>query len=546
MSRLDCIVIGYNEPPFPRLEATMRRFGAQGPAYRDLEYSFVNIAGEPHTWIDLLNRTERQARERLGSADRFTDYRCGDIPNLAVVYLTNFLRRRGFSAEYINLFQHERDVLADLLEEDPVCVAITTTFYVTNHPAAEIVEFIRERRPDVPIVVGGPLIGNHVRRHTGPAELRMALADLGADAYVVDSQGELTLAQVIACLRAGGSLTEVPNLILADADGELTQTAIVPENNSLDENAIDWARALRAGAGATLQTRTARSCAFKCAFCAYPTRAGALTLASLETIEQELDSMMAYGGVRNVVFVDDTFNVPLPRFKQLCRLLIRRNYGVRWYSYFRCNNADDEAFELMGQSGCAGVFLGIESGSQPILVNMNKAVTVEQYQRGVSRLRAQGILTFGSFILGFPGESRETVRDTIAYIRALGLDYFRMQMWYCEPGTPIDRRREEFDLQGTAFNWRHRTMDATEAMGFIHDAFLAVDEAAWLPQWSFDFWILPYLSGRGIPMDAFKDYMTLAHRLLAFELGRPDRERRQREQPAMLEALTSVAARWCA
>lgn len=557
-SRLDCVVIGYNEVPFPRLEATMRRFGAQSAAYRDLQYSFVSVAGVPHTWVDLLNRSEAQARERLGTP--FAEYRCGDIPNLAAVYLTNFLRRRGLSAEYINLFQHERAELRRLLEADPVCVAITTTFYVTNHPAAEIVEFVKQCRPTVPVVMGGPLVGNHVRRHGGdglqttlrgseqavPAGLQMALDGLGADVYVVDSQGESTLHRVIECLKSGRPLTAVSNLLLPGEGGRFARTDVVAENNSLDENAIDWSAALRPAAGATLQTRTARSCAFKCAFCAYPTRAGALTLASLDTFERELDSMVEYGGVRNVVFVDDTFNVPLPRFKQLCRLMIQRDYPFRWYSYFRCNNADDEAFELMARSGCAGVFLGIESGSQPILDNMNKAVTLEQYRRGVQRLRQYGILTFGSFILGFPGETRETVKDTVGYIRGLGLDYYRMQMWYCEPGTPIDRRREEFDLQGTGFNWRHRTMDATEAAHCIDEAFRNITETPWLPQWSFDFWILPYLAGRGIPMDRFKQYMTLAHRLLALELDGARREGRRSEQLAVLDRMRSVAATWCA
>lgn len=130
----------------------------------------------------------------------------------------------------------------------------------------------------------------------------------------------------------------------------ITKTAA--ENNSLDENAVDWGAFPDEEFGATIQTRTARSCAFKCSFCNYPGRAGALTLAGLDVIEREFDSMLALGDVQNVVFIDDTFNVPFPRFKEICRMMIRKKYPFNWFSYFRCINSDEEAAELMAESGC--------------------------------------------------------------------------------------------------------------------------------------------------------------------------------------------------
>ena len=93
--------------------------------------------------------------------------------------------------------------------------------------------------------------------------------------------------------------------------------------------------------------------------------------------------MYALGNIQNVVFIDDTFNVPLPRFKDICRLMIRKNYRFNWFSYFRCSNSDEEAIDLMARSGCKGVFLGIESGSPHILQAMNKAATIEKYADGI-------------------------------------------------------------------------------------------------------------------------------------------------------------------
>ena len=131
----------------------------------------------------------------------------------------------------------------------------------------------------------------------------------------------------------------------------------------------------------------------------------------METIEKELDSMHELGNVSNAVFIDDTFNVPFPRFKEICRMMIRNKYTFNWFSYFRCSNSDEEAIELMAQSGCKGVFLGIESGSPTILKNMNKSATVEKYAQGIEWLRQYGILTFASIITGFPGETEATVQE---------------------------------------------------------------------------------------------------------------------------------------
>jgi radical SAM PhpK family P-methyltransferase len=336
---------------------------------------------------------------------------------------------------------------------------------------------------------------------------------------------------------------DVPNIAYVE-NGKLRRTATIAENNSLDENFIDWRSfAAETKGGATIQTRTARSCAFKCSFCNYPARAGALTLTSLDVLEQELDSMHELG-VQNLVFIDDTFNVPFPRFKEICRLMIRKNYQFNWFSYFRCSNSDEEAIELMARSGCKGVFLGIESGSPTILTNMNKAATIEKYATGIEMLRRYGILTFGSFIIGFPGETDETVEETIDFIRKTKPDYYRAQMWYCEPGTPIQNNRVKYDIKGEGFVWSHATMDSLEAMDHIDRMFLTIDESLWLPQWSFDFWIIPYLLGKGISLVQFRDFMTQSHKLLSLEIASVPEHEKNRMQQEYLHKLTTMARDW--
>ncbi|WP_141588802.1 PhpK family radical SAM P-methyltransferase [Myxococcus sp. AB056] len=543
-TRRDCIVIGYNETPFDEYEAGIRRYGEDSEAYRDLKFSFIELEGKRLNYVDLLNHVYRRA---LPSGTPHAAFRSGGIPSLAAVYLSSFLRRHGHDVTYLNLFQHEKERLAELLAQNPRAVAITTTFYVLNDPVIEMVQFIRQHNPDVRIIVGGPLVSNHHRRYEGN-ELAVVLDDLGADIYVVESQGELTLSRVLDRLKAGQELGDVPNLIYPAEGGPVRagRYRINPpqaESNSLDENIIDWRGMAENPLGPTLQTRTARSCAYSCSFCAYPMRAGSLTLASLDAVARELDAM-AELGTQNVVFIDDTFNVPLKRFKELCRLLIERRYGFNWFSYFRCSNSDDEAVDLAAQSGCRGVFLGIESGSPRILANMNKAATVEKYVSGMKRLHAHGILTFASFILGFPGETEETVDETLAFIQETRPDYYRTQLWYCEPGTAVDAKRQQYGITGQGFIWRHDTMESLEAMDHIDRMFLTMKDSVWLPQWSFDFWIIPYLLGRGLKTEQFKALMRLAHQLLALEIASVSSETKRVQQRDYVGQMEALVRQW--
>ncbi|MGH9827662.1 MAG: radical SAM protein, partial [Blastocatellia bacterium] len=347
----------------------------------------------------------------------------------------------------------------------------------------------------------------------------------------------------VECLKTDGRLDRVPNLAYWD-NGNLCLTPEIPENSSLDEEFIDWFSFAGENMGPVIQTRTARSCAFNCSFCNYPTRAGKLALANIGTIEKELDSMKRLGSVNSVVFIDDTFNVPLPRFKDICRLMIKNDYRFDWYSYFRCSNSDEETIDLMGRSGCKGVFLGIESGSPSILGNMNKAATIEKYADGVRMLKERGILTFGSFIIGFPGETEDTVAETVDFIKNNGLDYYRAQPWYCEPGTPILREREKYQIEGEGFVWSHSSMDSSEAMDHVERIFLTVKESLWLPQWSFDFWIIPYLIGKGLSPNQFREFVTLAGRLLSLGIAYLPAHIKQTHQREYMDSLVQTVRTW--
>ncbi|MEV6704442.1 PhpK family radical SAM P-methyltransferase [Micromonospora wenchangensis] len=514
--RLDCLVIGYNDTPFGRHLDLVSRKGSQAIEYRTARHDHVRFDGQRLPYMDLLAELDRR---RSGAGTGHVGFHIGEVPNLAAVYLTSHLRQHGYEADFVSAFRPEQDRLTALLaDRDPLITIITTTFYVSPGPAIELVEYVRQQNPETMVVVGGPLVANLIM-DTDSATLPWVLAEIGADVYVHDGQGEDTLRKLVEAVRGGQSLDGVPNLLWV-RDGEtVARTRRIPENNSLDECAVEWSHFDGADLGPVLQTRTARSCAFKCSFCDYPVRAGALSLASLSTIERELDAMAELGAT-DVVFIDDTFNVPLPRFVDICQLMIRKGYGFRWYSYFRCGNVrGSEMFDLMASSGCAGVFLGIESGDDTVLKAMNKSASVDRYRNGIQRLNERGINSFASFIAGFPGETEQTVQNTIDFVNDAAPTFFRIEPWWYNHRAPIHQQAAQYALTGRDFRWRHATMDSAGACDAVDRVFAEVTESSWMPMWNFDFWALPYLRGRGFSAEQVVELHRLARDLMLLNDG---------------------------
>ena len=172
-------------------------------------------------------------------------------------------------------------------------------------------------------------------------------------------------------------------------------------------------------------------------------------------------------GVQYLVFIDDTFNVPLPRFKKLLRAMIERRFPFRWISFVRCTNADDETFDLMAKSGCIAVFLGIESGDQTVLNYMASPPASTSTATASPSSTARGIATYASIICGFPGETRESVMNTIRFIEETAPTFYNVQLYYHDIRTPIHAEAKKHGIQSAGYSWSHATMDWKEAAGWV-------------------------------------------------------------------------------
>jgi radical SAM PhpK family P-methyltransferase len=506
--KIDCLLIGHNEMQFHRYEEYIAKMGMDSGAYRDLNLSILWSDGKPFHLAGMYNHL---AGQDLGMGEAFS---------ATISYLGSFLDRHGSSFDYIQSFQDEQDRLAEILSTDTVLtVAITTTYYMFVLPILEIVNFVRKHNRDVKIIVGGPYISGICRTQPDHVKENLFANVMGADIYVNSSQGEATLVSLIQQLRENRGIEEVPNLYFM-RDGQLVRTKTEREANDISQNPVNWSL-FQDHTGHSVNMRTSISCPFRCSFCGFPQHAGDYQTSATEVIAGEFAALQAMDGIRCVNIIDDTFNVPMERFKEILRMMIDKGFDFDWICNLRCQFLDEESALLMKQAGCAGVFLGIESGSLEILQNMNKKATVAQYRRGIEYLRKAGILTFGSFIVGFPGETKLTAQETIDFILNSGIDYYRVHLWYCDPITPIWQQREQFGISGEGFSWSHNTMTCDEAGVIIDHIFKTVRQPVWIPQYNFDFDSLWHLLYRGMDMDSIRTFLSTFNEGVAERLENP-------------------------
>ena len=598
--KTDCLLIGYYDTDFTQYVSLVRSMGEDSGAYRDLNLAFIEYEGRPFRSMDILNHFHFQQSEGSYKPLHNYDFLWPTVSYLST-YLHR--RGFTFDYINLPHLQREL-FKRKLVEQDILSVAITTTLYVAPNPILELVRFIREHNAQTKIIVGGPYIYNqskmlgedqlkelfayigadvYVINQMGEAALVNVLSalksgsslahidniayrgsSLTARAAAVDSwrlseqsnsaqsaiaaAGERERALSRARAWASAHPEQVAAVRKRREAGELRVNAVAApyavtkqsaEENPLEENRVDYSLFPLKDIGDSVSLWTAKSCPFACAFCGFPERAGKYVYLPVATIETELDKLKSLG-VTDLAFLDDTFNVPKARFKEFLRMMIRNQYGFTWNSFYRGDQGDEETIDLMRQAGCGGVFLGVESGSDRVLEQMNKTARRDDYMKAIPLLRQAGILTHANFVIGFPGETEETVEETIDFIERTRPDTYRAQLWYCDPLTPVWARREEYGIQGSAFNWTHKTMDHRTAADMVDKLFLCIENSTWLPQHSFEQWSILYLQRRGMELDQIMKFVRCFNGAVKEKL----RDGQSKSVPAELLAGMAEAARF--
>lgn len=187
-----------------------------------------------------------------------------------------------------------------------------------------------------------------------------------------------------------------------------------------------------------------RGCPNGCTFCVYPQtmfsrqyrfRSPKNVVRELKYIAEEMPE------VKDVVFEDDTITADIDRIREMCNLIIKEKINIKWTCNSRVSNGsvvvDIETLRLMKKAGCRLIVPGFESGNQKILDAMHKNITLEQSLEFMENAKKVDILVHGCFVFGFPGETKETMRETLEFAKRLNPDSAQFYPAFVYPGTEL-------------------------------------------------------------------------------------------------------------
>lgn len=269
--------------------------------------------------------------------------------------------------------------------------------------------------------------------------------------FCVLGEAEETLEELLNVVDKGGALKQVKGLVYRDR-GQIIVNEERPFIRDLDSLPmplhellpIDEYRLPYIGKRYTFVLHS-RGCPYLCSFCRQTVMwKHKPRLRSPESICEELKYLDQLD-VHNIMFQADTFTLDRDNVIGMCKQIIDNNLKVRWICNGREDLVDEEMLQWMKKAGCWMINYGIESGVQDILTRCNKGknATVEAARKAVMMTKRAGIKVWGYFIIGLPGETRDTIKETSRFARSLPLDIVNFAVGTPYPGTDFYKQAVE-------------------------------------------------------------------------------------------------------
>jgi len=360
-------------------------------------------------------------------------------PPLGLLTMGAVLRRAGHDVRLLDLRARLEPFAPHLetLRRDPPEVLGFSAVILEADVLRRAIAMTAEALPDTKIVVGGPYANSNT-------DEVMALPDVDA---VVLGEGEVALERLLAAWARGETRPALPG-VGYPGRGEIPAPERIEELDALPLPAWDLAdfalyhRRPRHGYlykhRAYFSVLTSRGCPYHCVFCQcifghrYRTRSAAAVVGEVEALVRE-------HGVREIHFVDDAFNLDLDRAKAICDGIVERklNVAITFPAGLRADRMDDELIDKLAAAGCFKIPYGIETASPRLQGLLKKHVDLDKLRAIIDRTQQRGIVTQGFFMLGFPSETEEEVRQTMNFAVRSKLHFATFNHVNVFPGTEL-------------------------------------------------------------------------------------------------------------
>ena len=390
-------------------------------------------------------------------------------PELTEVVLMTLLAEQGVAYEATTY----SDLTSDATERERLlnsCDCVFASGTMLNGLAEVKVIARLLKRPHNRVVLGGAVT----------AFLHESWPGVPGIDVVAVGYGEWLVPVLVRWMQSDYRTLEPPPRGRIDFRGE-TQIVYsgMPEGRSLDELIRpDWTLAERYHRRRfpLIHYESVRGCPYRCEFCNYPYLFDDDTF-RVKSADKIAREWMAYAenGAKIINCLDSLFTIPRKRLLSLCEKL--KGSDIKWICYARADDLVRPGIvEQMLEAGCIQVQIGIESGDQKILDNMNKSCSVANNLKAMEICREKGLSTLVSVILGFPGETAETIQATLQHLRdGLPDFYYASAFSVLVEKVPVlsNDNRIKYGLETVSGPsslpyWKHNTMDSAEVMNYLN------------------------------------------------------------------------------
>lgn len=387
---------------------------------------------------------------------------------LGLAYVSSYLKAHGESVQLIDASALRLDpsrLLREIEQFHPDVVGVTTTTPGYRR-TAKLAEKIKSEL-NLPIILGGP----HVTS-LAPETLAEPMFDFG-----VLGEGEVTMLDLVRTIEKGGDPSQVEGIAYRMA-GQVKITErreYVEDLDSLpfpDRESLPPLSAYRPSPSSyrrlPLGTMvTSRGCPHHCTFCDRSVFGNTYRARSAIGVVDEMEILVERHRAREIRFWDDTFNLLPKRVLQICGEIEKRKLDIEWSCVARVDNMTNEVLRAMRQAGCWQVDYGVETGNPDILQSIHKGITMDMVRRTVGLSKSNGLRVRAFFMLGLPGETEETMRETIDFAKSLALDVAVFHVTTPLPGTELYQVAGERGELSRELDWDKYLMFSTDDPPYV-------------------------------------------------------------------------------
>ncbi len=372
-------------------------------------------------------------------------------PPLGLAYLGAALEHAGVQVKILDyvVYPYRRDTLGSVLKNFKPHIAGATAVTMTFDHAKQVLKSVKTIDPRILTVMGGPHVTFCARE---------SLETFPELDVVVLGEGEETFVDLTKAVERGQDLNRV-NGITYRIGSQINSTAKRKLIQNLDALPLPARHLLPLGRyrtlGLPISMTTSRGCPYKCIFCVGRKMVGAkVRYHSIDRVVAELEHL-ANLEFQQINIADDLFTANQKHCLAVCEEILKRKIDINWTSFARVDTVTENLLSKMKAAGCTAVSFGIESANPDILKTIKKGITVQQIIDAVRMCRRVGIRPYASFILGLPGETQDTIKESAvlaAKLQQEGLAYgFHILVPF--PGTEVREKSNELGIRILTDDW---------------------------------------------------------------------------------------------